>query len=78
MQMGKWSMLAAAFSDDSGVAPAVTGEIKDVLEDFVNMELFEKLCDSYARMFLVGFAATTLAVLVTFAVSKALSLVRID
>lgn len=76
--MEKWNMLAAAFSDGSGSVPAVTAEISDVLENFVNMELFENLCSSFARMFLAGFAAATLAVLVTFAVSKALSLIRID
>ena len=77
-KMEKWNILTAAFSDGSGTVPAVTAEISDVLENFVNMELFENLCGSFARMFLAGFAATTLAVLVTFAVSKALSLIRID
>lgn len=76
--MEKWNILATAFSDGSGAVPAVTAEIGDALEDFVNMGLFESLCDSYVRMFLAGFAATTLLILITFGVSKALSLVRID
>lgn len=72
-----WNVLAAAFSDGLGESPAVIDEIKDVL-DYVNMDFFTSLCDSYARMFLAGFATTTLAVLITYAVSKALSLIRID
>ena len=67
-------------------APAITdnateiasGLAADFTDKFLNMDFINELLPQYAKVFAIGFALTTLLVLITYGVFKAFSLVRID
>lgn len=50
----------------------------DFTDKFLNMDFVNELLPQYAKVFAIGFALTTLLVLITYGVFKAFSLVRID
>ena len=56
----------------------ITSEAADFTDKFLNMDFINDLLPQYAEVFAIGFALTTLLVLLTFGVFKAFSLVRID
>ena len=53
-------------------------DVVENFEKFLNMDFFNSLCSSYAQIFAIGFAFTTILILFSFGVFKAFSLVRID
>lgn len=50
----------------------------DFVDKFLNTDLINNILPQYAEAFAIGFALTTLLMLLTFGVFKAFSLVRID
>ena len=54
------------------------GLATDFTDKFLNMDFINELLPQYAKVFAIGFALTTLLVLITYGVFKAFSLVRID
>lgn len=56
----------------------ITSEAADFTDKFLNMDFINDLLPQYAEVFAIGFALTTLLVLLTYGVFKAFSLVRID
>ena len=54
------------------------GLATDFTDKFLNMDFVNELLPQYAKVFAIGFALTTLLVLITYGVFKAFSLVRID
>lgn len=61
----------------SGVENAA--EITSVFVDkFLNMDFIKEIFTSYAGVFAIGFAFSTVLILLTYGVFKAFSLVRID
>lgn len=59
---------------DSGTSSVVTG----TFENFINADLMNVLCTHFAETLAIGFALTTLLILITYGAFKALSLVRIN
>ena len=59
-------------------AEIVSGLATDFTDKFLNMDFVNELLPQYAKVFAIGFALTTLLMLITFGVFKAFSLVRID
>lgn len=59
-------------------AETVSGLATDFTDKFLNMDFVNELLPQYAKVFAIGFALTTLLMLITFGVFKAFSLVRID
>lgn len=55
-----------------------SGLAADFTDKFLNMDFINELLPQYAKVFAIGFALTTLLVLITYGVFKAFSLVRID
>lgn len=55
-----------------------SGLVADFTDKFLNMDFINELLPQYAKVFAIGFALTTLLVLITYGVFKAFSLVRID
>ena len=60
------------------VAEIASGLVADFTDKFLNMDFINELLPQYAEVFAIGFALTTLLVLLTYGVFKAFSLVRID
>ena len=50
----------------------------DFVDKFINLDFIKEIFTSYASVFAIGFAFTTVLILLTFGVFKAFSLVRID
>ena len=61
-----------------GAAETVGSVASDFLDKFMNMDFIKEIFTSYAGVFAIGFAFTTVLILITFGVFKAFSLVRID
>lgn len=59
-------------------AEVASGLATDFTDKFLNMDFVNELLPQYAKVFAIGFALTTLLILITFGVFKAFSLVRID
>lgn len=59
-------------------AEIASGLATDFTDKFLNMDFVNELLPQYAKVFAIGFALTTLLMLITFGVFKAFSLVRID
>lgn len=59
-------------------AEIASGLATDFTDKFLNMDFVNELLPQYAKVFVIGFALTTLLMLITFGVFKAFSLVRID
>ena len=67
-------------------APAITDNATEIAsglaanftDKFLNIDFINELLPQYAKVFAIGFALTTLLVLITYGVFKAFSLVRID
>lgn len=72
--LGSTGVLASEITDT--VVDA--GSTATTLEDYINVVFFSDLCGSFAHTFVIGFAFTTLLVLLTYGVFKAFSLVRIE
>lgn len=66
----------SAITDNT--AEVASGLAVDFTDKFLNMDFINELLPQYAEVFAIGFALTTLLVLLTFGVFKAFSLVRID
>lgn len=66
----------SAFSDAGGsdIANSVVGSF----DKYMNAELFNLLCNNFAETVAMGFALTTVLILLTFGVFKAFSFIRID
>ena len=58
----------------SGIANSVVGSF----DKYMNAELFNLLCNNFAETVAMGFALTTVLILLTFGVFKAFSFIRID
>ena len=67
---------AASFSDLAGNAASLASDFVDkyLSMDFIN----DLLSNNFVKIFAVGFAFTSLLILLTYGVFKAFSLVRID
>lgn len=61
-----------------GAAEVTSGLATDFADKFLNMNFINDLLPQYVEVFAIGFALTTLLVLLTYGVFKAFSLVRID
>lgn len=59
-------------------ATQIASTAADFTDKFLNMDFINDLLPQYAKVFAIGFALTTLLMLITFGVFKAFSLVRID
>lgn len=59
-------------------AEVASGLAVDFIDKFLNLDFINELLPQYAEVFAIGFALTTLLILLTFGVFKAFSLVRID
>lgn len=67
-------------------APVITDSVSEVTsklgadftDKFLNMDFINDIILQYAKVFAIGFAFTTLLILITYGVFKAFSLVRID
>lgn len=59
---------------DSGITNAIVGSF----DKYMNTELFNLLCNNFAETVAMGFALTTVLILLTFGVFKAFSFIRID
>lgn len=59
---------------DSGITNAIVGGF----DKYMNAELFNLLCNNFAETVAMGFALTTVLILLTFGVFKAFSFIRID
>ena len=59
---------------DSGITNAIVGRF----DKYMNAELFNLLCNNFAETVAMGFALTTVLILLTFGVFKAFSFIRID
>lgn len=59
---------------DSGITNAIVGNF----DKYMNAELFNLLCNNFAETVAMGFALTTVLILLTFGVFKAFSFIRID
>lgn len=59
-------------------AEIASGLATDFTDKFLNMDFVNELLPQYAKVFAIGFALTTLLMLITFGVFKAFGLVRID
>lgn len=59
---------------DSGITNAIVGSF----DKYMNAELFNLLCNNFAEAVAMGFALTTVLILLTFGVFKAFSFIRID
>ena len=59
---------------DSSTTTVVTG----TFDKFMNADLLNLLCNDFAETLAIGFALTTILVLITYGAFKAFSLVRID
>ena len=59
---------------DSGFTNAIVGSF----DKYMNAELFNLLCNNFAEAVAMGFALTTVLILLTFGVFKAFSFIRID
>lgn len=66
------SALTEAVTDSS--ATVVTG----TFDNFMNADFFNLLCNNFAEVVALGFALTTILILLTFGAFKAFSFVRID
>ena len=66
----------STFTDggDSGITSAVVGSF----DKYMNAELFNLFCNNFAETVAMGFALTTVLILLTFGVFKAFSFIRID
>lgn len=67
--------IASEFSDLATTAGAVTS---DFVEKYLSMDFINEILTNYSKLFAVGFAFTTVLVLLTYGVFKAFSLVRIE
>lgn len=56
----------------------VTDLASDFVDKFMNMDFINEIVLEYAKIFAIGFAFTTLLILITYGVFKAFGLVRID
>ena len=59
---------------DSGITNVVVGSF----DKYMNADFFNLLCNNFAETVAMGFALTTVLILLTFGVFKAFSLIRID
>ena len=59
---------------DSGITNAIVGSF----DKYMNAALFNLLCNNFAETVAMGFALTTVLILLTFGVFKAFSFIRID
>ena len=59
---------------DSGITSAVIGSF----DKYMNADFFNLLCNNFAEAVALGFALTTILILLTYGAFKALSLVRIN
>ena len=59
---------------DSSATTVVTG----TFDNFMNADFFNLLCNNFAEAVAMGFALTTILILLTFGAFKAFSFVRID
>ena len=59
---------------DSGITNAIVGSF----DKYMNAEFFNLLCNNFAETVAMGFALTTVLILLTFGVFKAFSFIRID
>lgn len=50
----------------------------DFVDKFLNLDFIKEIFTSYVGVFAIGFAFTTVLILITYGVFKAFSLVRID
>ena len=50
----------------------------DFVDKFLNMDFIKEIFTSYAGVLAIGFAFSTVLILITYGVFKAFSLVRID
>lgn len=55
-----------------------TNLASDFIDKFMNMDFIKEIFTSYAGVFAIGFAFSTVLILLTYGVFKAFSLVRID
>lgn len=59
---------------DSSTTTVVTG----TFDNFMNADFFNLLCNNFAEAVALGFALTTILILLTYGAFKAFSFVRID
>ena len=62
----------------TSAAENATNLASDFIDKFMNMDFIKEIFTSYAGVFAIGFAFSTVLILITFGVFKAFSLVRID
>ena len=71
-----------ASADISALTEAVTDSSTTVVtgtfDKFMNADFFNLLCNNFANSVALGFALTTILILLTFGAFKAFSFVRID
>lgn len=71
-----------ASADISALTEAVTDSSTTVVtgtfDKFMNADFFNLLCNNFAEAVALGFAFTTILILLTFGAFKAFSFVRID
>ena len=71
-----------ASADISALMEAVTDSSTTVVtgtfDNFMNADFFNLLCNNFAEAIALGFALTTILILLTFGAFKAFSFVRID
>lgn len=62
----------------TSAAENATSLASDFIDKFMNMDFIKEIFTSYAGVFAIGFAFSTVLILLTYGVFKAFSLVRID
>lgn len=62
----------------TSVAENATSLASDFIDKFMNMDFIKEIFTSYAGVFAIGFAFSTVLILLTYGVFKAFSLARID
>ena len=66
------------FSDLAQDATDIATSASEFVQNFLNMDFINEIMTNFAKLFGIGFAFTTILVLITYGVFKAFSLIRID